>query len=213
MPKSDAKKLTPEQARHALYIDFEGGKDKPPVLLGTTHWAKALKVHQYVTDPRFDSLGKTSGIEVLTLPDAIERIIQRAEKKDRLLVAWTTHELDQVRQYAPEHLDRFWRRFRNARAIAEYWRNSCHDGDKPATGQLVKYLPYVGYEVPEAAGPGKAGATIKVVGASLARDPSGGKLTEKQHARWLDLLDHNRHDCAGMRAICIQAAVDVERQA
>src|SRR5258705_9621249 len=28
--------LTPEEARRALYIDFEGQKDQPPVLLGCT---------------------------------------------------------------------------------------------------------------------------------------------------------------------------------
>ena len=47
-------RLTPEEARRALYIDFEGGKGEPPVLLGcgrrTGRGARRF-VPQCVTDP------------------------------------------------------------------------------------------------------------------------------------------------------------------
>ena len=47
---------------------------------------------------------------------------------DRLIVAWSERELDVVREYCPQHLDRFEARFRNAREFAVRWRNKCHDG-------------------------------------------------------------------------------------
>ena len=60
--------LAPEDARRALYIDFEGRKDQPPVLLGCTRRAR---VHgflwQAITDPRFESLALADGLESLTL--------------------------------------------------------------------------------------------------------------------------------------------------
>jgi hypothetical protein len=206
MTRKQQKTLTPDEARRALYIDFEGRKDRPPVLLGTTHWQSARRVHQYLTDQRFTPLGVTDDLEVLSFADSVERILQRAEKHDRPLVAWTIHELDLVERFAPQHLERFRRRYRNGLTIAKYWRNVCHPGDRPAKGDLVNYLALVGYSVPEAAGPGSAGETIGRIDRSLERDPSGRHLTADQRRRWADLRDHNRHDCAGMRAVCITAA-------
>jgi hypothetical protein len=207
MASRQDKTLAPEEARRALYIDFEGRKDLPPVLLGTTHGqAGAGRVYQYLPDERFTPLGATDDLEVLSFADSIARILQRAEKHDRLLVAWTTHELRLVRRWAPEHAERFEARFRNALTVAKYWRNVCHPGDRPTKGNLVNYLALVGYAVPEAAGPDRAAETIRRIDRSLERDASGRHLTADQRRRWADLRDHNRHDCAGMRAICIEAA-------
>jgi hypothetical protein len=192
MASKQHKTLTPDEASRALYIDFEG--------------RRIDRVHQYLTDQRLTPLGVTDDLEVLSFADSTDRILQRAEKHDRLLVAWTTHELDLVERFAPQHLERFRPRYRNALTIAKYWRWVCHDGDRPATGHLVNYLALVGYIVPEAAGPARAAETIRRVDRSFERDPSGRHLTADQRRRWADLRDFNRHDCAGMRAVCITAA-------
>jgi hypothetical protein len=201
-----SKRLSPAEAENALYIDFEGRKDKPPVLLGATHRKHAMAVYQYLTDPRYAALGEPNGLQVLTLSEAVLRIIQRAEANDRLIVAWTNHELNVVEHYAPEPLVRFRSRYRNALAIAKYWRNRSHDGDRPATGTLANYLDLVCYDVPEGAGSGRAGATIDILDKALARDPSAKRLTAKQRQRWVDLRAHDAHDCVGMRRVCELAA-------
>src|SRR6478609_2729669 len=57
------KSLTPGEARRALYIDFEGQKVGPPVLLGCTRRSKIrtnLTVWQAVTDPRFDPIARAT---------------------------------------------------------------------------------------------------------------------------------------------------------
>jgi hypothetical protein len=208
MADKASKRLSPDEAENALYIDFEGRKDKPPVLLGATHRRNAKGVYQYLTDPRYVGLGGLHGLEVLTLSEAVERIIQRAEKKNRLIVAWTNHELNVVERFAPEHLDRFKGRYRNALTIAKNWRNRCHDGDKPATGTLANYLALVCYPVPEGAGPGRAGKTIDILDRAIARDASATRLTASQRQRWVDLRAHNAHDCAGMRYVCELAAAE-----
>jgi hypothetical protein len=69
------RRLTPDEAKRALYIDFEGRKDRPPVLLGATRFASAHRVHQYVTDPHFASIADDQALEVMALSDAVERII------------------------------------------------------------------------------------------------------------------------------------------
>jgi hypothetical protein len=204
--------ISPEDAGRALYIDFEGEKDKPPVLLGCANrvgrgaepWA-----WQAVTSPLFGPLAAADGIELLLLPDAVNRILQRAEKRDRLVVAWSEHELDVVTNYCPEHLDRFRARYRNARTFAVHWRNTCHGGHRPATNRLCDYLALVEYEVPGEAGPGRAGETIRILRTALEKGRGIADLTENQLRRWRDLREHNLHDCAGMRAVCLQAAHDV----
>ena len=64
--KTTHKRLTIEQAQRALYIDFEGREDHAPVLLGTTRWVSAQRVHQYVTDPRYVPIASEGAIEVMT---------------------------------------------------------------------------------------------------------------------------------------------------
>ena len=203
------RRLTPEEASRALYIDFEGRKDQPPVLLGATRYALAAKVHQYVTDPHFASIADDEDLEVMTLAAAVERIIQRAEKRDRLIVAWTEHELDVVRRYVPELSTAFERRYRNALGVAKYWRNVCHATGKPSNGALVNYLDLVDYRVPEAAGVGRAADTIRILGGAFDRGRAASQLTANQRRRWTDLRAHNAHDCAGMRKVCQIATSEI----
>jgi hypothetical protein len=205
--------LTPDEARRALYIDFEGRKAGPPVLLGCTTKSRVrshLSVWQAVTEPRLTPLAVADGIESMRLTDAVEHILRRAERKDRLIVAWSERELDVVRELCPEHLERFGTRFRNARALAERWRNKCHDGVKPPSAALADYLWLTGYVVPERARPGRVGETIRLVRGSLDRHGRVSDITDNQLRRWDDLREHNRHDCAGMRAVTILAAEEIE---
>ncbi len=206
-------RLTPAEARKALYIDFEGRKDTAPVLLGCAHRAgKGAKpwVWQAVTDPLFEPLTRIDDdIELLLLPDAVERILQRAEANDRLIVAWSEHELDVVKEYCPQHLARFEPRFVNARTFAVYWRNAVHGGNKPATRDLPAYLALIKYALPEGAGPGRAGETIRLVCRALEKGQGIDGLTDNQRQRWKQLRDHNLHDCHGMKKICVLAAEEI----
>jgi hypothetical protein len=76
------------------------------VLLGCAHRAgRGAKpfVWQAATDPLFEPpIRADDDIELLALPGAVERIVQRAEAKGRLIVAWSEHELDVVKDHAPK---------------------------------------------------------------------------------------------------------------
>lgn len=201
--------ISPGDASRALYIDFEGEKDRPPVLLGcanrtgrgTKRW-----VWQGVTNPLFEPLARADGIELFALRDAVERILRRAERKDRLIVAWSEHELDLVKGYCPEKLDRLQSRYVSARTLAVRWRNKSHGGQKPQTNTLADYLVLIAYDVSQGARPGRAGETIRIVRNALEKGHGIEGLTENQLRRWRDLREHNLHDCAGMRAVCLKAA-------
>ncbi len=214
MPKASRRnRITPEEARRALYIDFEGSKDTAPVLLGCANRSGRAAnpwVWQAVTDPLFEPLTKGDDhIELLSLADAVERILQRARAKERVIVAWSEHELNVVAKYCPQHLARFEERFVNARAVAVRWRNACQGGQKPETQRLADYLAVIGYEVAAGGGPGRAGETIAIVRKALGKKHGLKGLTENQLSRWRDLRTHNLHDCDGMKKVCVLAATEL----
>lgn len=77
----------------------------------------------------------------------------------------------------------------------------------PTSWELAGYLAMIGYPVPAGAGPGHVGETIRALRPGLA---AGRPLTSHQKARWSRLLSHNRHDCSGMRAVCLLATAETE---
>jgi hypothetical protein len=92
-------------------------------------------------------------------------------------------------------------------ALAKYWRNKLHDGDKPAVGRLPDYLALIHYAVPDDGLGGDVGDTIRAIRTTLARERPP---TANQRERWRRLLEHNRHDCIGMRRLCIRATRELK---
>ena len=206
--KRQFKQLSGAEALRALYIDFEGGKGQPPVLLGVHRRGRGARpfVQQDVVDEVFEGLVP----RYLPLHDAIANVVRRAEHGDRRIVAWSEHELEVVRTLLdgdPDLVARFEARYANARAFAEYWRNKLHDRDRPKEGRLADYLALIGYPVPDDAEPGHVGDTIRDLRPRLTR---GLPPTPAQQARWDRLVEHNRFDCAGMRAVCLRASRELE---
>ena len=200
-------RLTPEEARRALYIDVEGTANAMPSLLGTLRRGRGERpfVHWVALDPVLAG----AHLRVLTFHDAITNLVLRAERNDRRIVAWSTHELDLVRTLRdedPELVTAFEARFVNALSLAKRWRSRCHEGDKPARRRLRDYLELIGYQVPDYAPYDVAADAIRVVTTRLA---SGRELTPRHVDKWIRLLEHNRYDCAGTRAICLRAADEI----
>ena len=203
------KQLSGAEARRALYIDFEGEKDKPPVLLGVLrHRGRGAEpyVLQVVVDSDFEPVGP----KVRGFREAVDIVVLRGEHGDRRIVSWSQHDLEVVRRLGgddPELVARFECRYANALGVAKLWANRLHPGEKPGDGQLVGYLALIGYTVPPDGGPGHVGETIRALRPRLQ---GGRPLTQAQQRRWGRLLEHNRHDCAGMRAVCLRATRELE---
>ena len=159
-------------------------------------------------DPVFEPAGPGAR----ELRDAVQVVVARAERGDRRIVSWSEHDLDVVRGLRddePELVARFERRYANALGVARRWVNSLHPEEKPADGKLAGYLALIDYQVPPGGGPGRVGKTIRTVRPTLQ---GCRPLTPRQRRRWAELLEHNRHDCAGMRAVCLRAAGELESQ-
>lgn len=210
-PSSDRAfgRLTEAEARRGLYIDFEGGKDELPVLLGVLRRrGKGAEptVHQIVVDAEFEPAGP----RLLGFRKAVEVVVVRAERRDRRIISWSEYDLNVVRTLrndAPELVTRFERRYANARKVAARWMTNLHPEGKPSDGKLASYLALIEYEVPPGGRADRVGETIRMLRPTLR---GGRHLTASQQRRWAELLEHNRHDCAGMRAVCLLGTRELE---
>ena len=151
-----------------------------------------------------------AGPNVRGFREAVEIVVIQAEHGDRRIVSRSQHDLEVVRRLRdddPELVARFERRYANALSVAKRWASTVRPEDKPADGDLAGYLELVDYQVLPGGGPGHVGETIRAL---CHRLRSGHALTARQKQRWGQLLEHNRHDCAGMRRVCVRATRDLE---
>ena len=101
------RRLTPDEAERAVYIDFEGRINETPVLLGIAYATgrpisdtKLVTVH-YLLEQPFQRLRGACTVETLhryeqrnaTLSQALNEVIRLARSRDRLIVSWSQHEL------------------------------------------------------------------------------------------------------------------------
>jgi hypothetical protein len=112
--------------------------------------------------------------------------------------------------------------YRDAHRLAKRWRTICAPAWMPplrprARGgrhTLAAYMDKLGYVVPSALGPNQTGQRLKAVREMLiAREFEYARLTRTVKGKWTKVLGHNRHDCFGMRHVCLLAAAELEESA
>ena len=111
----------------------------------------------------------------------------------------------------------------NGIPIAKQWKKRAYpdvtfevDPKAPLNGrnQLSRYLDLIGYSVPRAHGPGNSAQRIRYVRDMLARnDGDYAALTPTAKGKWTKALEHNWHDCNGLRALMVRCAVDADADA
>jgi hypothetical protein len=203
------KRLTFVEASRALYLDFEGNIGKPPVLIGVLRRA-GRGDEPFVQQDIVDECFRGMGLLTMSLQEAVAKVVVRAEHGDRRIVSWSQHDLDVIRALSatdPGLVERFEARYANALSVAKRWMSRFQPESRPTEGSLAAYLELIEYGVPDDAAPGFAGETLRVLRARLE---AGRPLTENQRRRWHRLLAHNRHDCAGMKRICVRATRDID---
>ena len=223
--------ITPEEAERAIYIDFEGRRDREPVLLGVLYAEgrrridhSRLVLRHDLVDRRyrpllraFSELGEPSvhryDTDQRSLDRSIEGILQRAEHQDRLIVAWSQHELDVVWSACrnADFVEAFGARFRDGKATAKRWlRETSPDSwpqREPVGGahKLAYYCRLVGFDVPAEFGPGVVGTGLKIIDQALDTGRSWAGFTDRQREAWRRVLGHNLFDCLGLRAVVTAA--------
>ncbi len=199
--------LKADEAREAMYLDFEGRIERPPVLLGVVA-GEERRLRQVVLEPTFAPAAGRWNLELMPMTRIVEEIVHRAEHEDRLLVGWSHHEERVVRALCPGELtERFSARYVSAIETARRWRRRTYPqaGRLPDGNRLAAYLKLIGYPVAPAHGAGRTGDTLRILGEAFDQGRAWEDLPGRRKARWANLLRHNGADILGLRELCLVA--------
>jgi hypothetical protein len=187
------------QAARAIYVDFEGFKDKPPSLVGILVDGQ---LRQVVLEPQLYPAAVAKDCETGSIEAVARELRARCQAEGRVLIGFSTHELEAFKRHAGENFDDV---YRNALVIARRWWHVFHPGEvRPRT--LKSYLKAIGHEMPAFLGVGKATSRLKSVIGSLSRRGKYKALPKGIKNKWYKLLDYNKHDCKGTQMLVILAA-------
>lgn len=204
---------TPDEARRAIYLDFEGEANGPPAVLGmlwVSRQGQEPMFRQVVVDPALrplttDTLGSSS------LAGQVRALIGRADRQHRVLVGWSGHELDVVRTWCPDLAPAFEAVYRDAKTPAKAWARLT--GFAPAKDaakrrhRLASYEAEVGFVRDPVLGDKDMAKAIRRIRVALddGRDPG-----PKPRARWDRMLAHNELDCQAVRAVTLRVLEDLD---
>ena len=191
-------KITAAQAKSAIYLDYEGNKDKAPTLLG---WAVSGTYKAAIVEPLFATCAnryRVKGIYAEEHVNLVLRLITQAEDEKRLIVSWSEHDFNHMAKVLkPYDVKRLLVVYRNAIRTAKPW-HQITIGSLPGDATLDYFESLTGYAVPEKFGLGLVGEALRLIRSQLkeGRDYSG--LSDKARVDWVKIVKHNRHDLIGM---------------
>jgi hypothetical protein len=190
---------------NSAYIDFEGRTDEQPILLGVLLCTDGeLCFRQYLLDERFHFL---ADMKATTLVASLETALEFIPA-DHRVYAWSSHEEKMLQKYLPATGAELWaNRVTNAIPIARRWSRSLPASEQPVrqagrgTHTLDQYMRIAGYRVPTVHGPLKTGTRIALFESLIDRGRPYQSWTKGQKSHWTKFLNHNRHDCFGLKSV------------
>lgn len=228
MPKLSKllKSLTPEDAKKAIYIDFEGvGKSRNakhgprPALLGVlvnnryTGYILEKKLRPITKGLEgFAAMGIASRIFNPCLDAVIEELTRRAQEEKRVILYFSDHEKTAIEEHCDsETAAAFGELSGNAKLLLQKWRNRrprqrmnhgnglndfCMLAGKPA------WIP----EPPQMGAKKGPAAAIRILCEKCAETGRWSELKPAHQQLARDLLKYNREDCVVTRRLAIKAA-------
>jgi hypothetical protein len=221
MPAPWKQIITADETRRAIYIDYEGNKDRPPTLLGVliseSTNEEEWRLQQTVFEPEFWPCVGKKGAKTTAKGDhvnTLRQVIELAHNNERCIVAWSEHELNIVQELeglSNKEKKTFEASYRNARHTAKRWLRSCHPESHIKPIALATCLEIAGIRVPDKFGPGRVGYNLRTIRKQLKeRGGTYGDLTPGARVKWREVTGHNKHDLEDMRKLLMKMAVDLE---
>ena len=201
--------ISVEEATRGIYLDFEGFKDHSPSIIGIFH---NNQFQQIVLDPKLKSAAEERSLPQGELVDVIKRLLLECEANHRSLIAFSTHELNVIRTYCDIDVTD---KYKNALKFVKRWKWRFHRDIELERKSLDQFLglPMIHYGVPKHLGKGNATKRLKAVIDMLEKRGDFSSLTPVKKAQWTKLLDYNKHDVLGLRALVVHASAEMERKA
>lgn len=208
--KATRRKLDHASVRRAIFFDYEGNTRLAPTLLG---WRVDGRADAAITEPAFSICAnrfRTKGVMVQDHLKLARRLIELAEREDRLLVSWSEHDLRQMSSVLdPDWTEGLVLRYRNAIRTVRPWHNRTL-GMPCKEATLDYFSGLVGFQVPERFGLGIVGEGLRLIRQQILEGRGYADLTPKARAAWIAIVKHNRYDLEAMEFV-LQVVTSVER--
>lgn len=197
-PKATSAKLTAEEVKKAIYIDYEGNIKLPPTLLG---WYVDGEYMASILEPLFETCEnryKAKGIYVEDHTQLALRLIQQAEDEGRLIVSWSEHDyLLMCKVLMPSDAERLKLFYRNAIRTARPWYRQKY-GPLPEKASLNFFEDLLGFYVPDRFGLGLVGESLRLIRGQIEEGRSYADFSKAAKNGWTSVVRHNKLDLEGM---------------
>ena len=193
-----------DEARRAIYIDFEGFEDASPSLIGILI---GESFEQVVFDPSLVLAAEAKGLPIESLQKCISRLQIQSSAESRLIIAYSQHEKNVILNYANVDLTGL---YRDARKILKRWKNKYHRDLTIQGWGLKDFFTFMNYPRGTYLGERKTTSRLRAVADMLERRRAYDLLTPVVKAKWTKLLEYNRIDCSGMRDLILHAMRELD---
>lgn len=197
-PKASSAKVTAEEVKKAIYIDYEGNIKLPPTLLG---WYVDGEYMASILEPLFETCEnryKAKGVYVEDHTQLALRLIQQAEDEGRLIVSWSEHDyLLMCKVLTPSDAERLKLVYRNAIRTARPWYRKKY-GPLPEKASLNFFEDLFGFYVSDRFGLGLVGEALRLIRGQIEEGRSYADFSKAAKNGWTNLVRHNKLDLEGM---------------
>ncbi|MDA0337311.1 MAG: hypothetical protein O2782_19275 [bacterium] len=187
-----------------VYLDIKGLRDRPPVLLGI---AVDDTFEQVVTDAVFGDAALAKDLRVNAFDYEIRTLMARCARESRRIFAFSSHILAVVDHYTPA-ATAFAGLFEDAQEMALLCHEKANRRDTTAWS-LADHLQDLGQPQPKHLGAKHTASRLRYVELQLRKHGAYAAISGGAKAKWTKVLQQNRSDTCGTRAIVLRAAVEL----
>lgn len=189
------------QLQRAIFLDYEGNKDKPPTFLG---WRVDGETFGAIVEPLFDLCEKryhAKYVVALVHVELVSELVQRAVDEKRHIVTWSQHDLRCMKKVIePAQLSRLEDVYRNALATARPWYRK-QFGETAEVASLSHFCELLDLSIPQRFGSGVVGKTLGLIRTQLNEGRGYSELTPSARKGWISVLRHNEYDLLCMEKV------------
>ena len=215
--------LNHHEALRAIFIDFEGTEKDPASFLG--YWCEGtweVALLEPCLEPAAHYPHRLGSLHVSSSVEVCRRLQDRAVREDRRIVAWSSRELIEILAIDELTSDEknWWEtNLFNALPPAKAWARRVGTEIPAIPGKRGKefnkwslsgFRKATGYpDIAALFEPGTTASRIRYVRGQLAKRGDFTALTPVAKRKWVNVLTHNFHDCAGLAHVVSTVFADV----
>lgn len=201
MPEALRIRLSQQEVRRAIYLDYEGNIGKPPSLLG---WRVDGNLFATIVEPLFATCERryrASHVVLMDHQEVISGLVERAIRENRCIVTWSMHDFREMQNVVlGSQASLLAKVYRNALFTVRPWYRNTY-GRRADVASLSYFSGLFDLQVPERFGAGVVGSSLGQIRSQLKDGRRYGELTPKAKTGWVSVVRHNEYDLINMEKV------------